>query len=214
MSRSSQGLGTPPHLKEARKWEIPLVDVCWCHMGNFMTISIILGNKNGSSLLGKWWKKKIDGNFGDLGFRKLNLRPWKEHRFSPSFLPKSEVRPHSYHSDTIQVSDRFVFTEKPWNRFSKIKLTWYYGCFLKRLVPPKPPEKMIIFSRKTHSCWVPPLCECLTPPFSTFQITVCAVAATIRHPFFPRSAPFLQVGSSEWSRANSTKSCLKVKVTK
>ena len=29
------------------------------------------------------------------------------------------------------------------------------GCFLKMVVPPKHP-KMIIFSRKTHDCWVPP----------------------------------------------------------
>ena len=36
-----------------------------------------------------------------------------------------------------------------------------YGCFLKMVVPPKHP-KMIIFSRKTHGCWVPLFSETST----------------------------------------------------
>ena len=52
----------------------------------------------------------------------------EEHHFSPSFSPKSEVRPpNSYHSDTwtktwIRAESKFLdgnFTEKPWNHFPK-----------------------------------------------------------------------------------------------
>jgi len=36
-----------------------------------------------------------------------------------------------------------------------------FGCFLKWWYPPKHP-KMIIFSRKTHGCWVPPfIADCI-----------------------------------------------------
>ena len=184
-----------------------------------MPISIILGNKNGSSLLGKWWKTKIDGNFGDLGFRNSIWDPWRTPFFAIFFTKEWSSPPFLSFRHNPSFGS-ICFHGKTLESFSKIKLKWYYGCFLKRWYPQNHPKKWSFLVGKPmvvgyHHFRKPPyMCECLTPPFSTFQIIVFAVAATISHPFFPRSAPFLQVGSSEWSRANSTKSCLKVKVTK
>ena len=61
--------------------------------------------------------------------------------------------------------------EDDWGRFSRMTFGGWvfqmsnekkpFGCFLKWWYPPKHP-KMIIFSRKTHGCWVPPfIADCI-----------------------------------------------------
>ena len=59
--------------------------------------------------------------------------------------------------ERIVINERHIARKAQYEALVRVRVD-VYGCFLKLVVPPKHP-KMIIFSRKTHGCWVPPFKE-------------------------------------------------------
>ena len=89
---------------------------------------------------GKVMEKKIDGNFGDLGFRNSIWDPGRTPFFAIFFTKEWSSPPFLSFRHNPSFGS-ICFHGKTLESFSKIKLTWYYGCFLKRWYPQNHPKK-------------------------------------------------------------------------